>query len=43
MTDQSSFTEALHSDSPNPDLAEKLDLYGRFVGAWTLDARHPPP
>ncbi|PTE11923.1 hypothetical protein [Mesorhizobium helmanticense] len=39
MTDP--LTQALHSDGPNPDLAEKLDLYGRFVGAWTFDAtRH---
>ncbi|RUW66287.1 hypothetical protein EOA29_39065, partial [Mesorhizobium sp. M1E.F.Ca.ET.063.01.1.1] len=27
MTDP--FAEALHSDGPNPDLAEKLKLYGR--------------
>ncbi|MCV3208451.1 hypothetical protein OHD62_27815 [Mesorhizobium sp. YC-39] len=41
MTDPSTFTGALHSDGPNPGLAEKLDLYGRFVGAWTFDAtRH---
>ena len=41
MTDPASFTEALHDDGPNPALAGKLDLYGRFVGAWTFDAtRH---
>ncbi|ESY02904.1 MULTISPECIES: hypothetical protein [unclassified Mesorhizobium] len=41
MIGTSSFDEALHSDGPNPGLAEKLDLYGRFVGAWTFDAtRH---
>ena len=35
------FAEALHSDGPDPDLADKLKLYGRFVGAWTFDAtRH---
>ncbi|RUW60755.1 hypothetical protein EOA28_36680, partial [Mesorhizobium sp. M2A.F.Ca.ET.067.02.1.1] len=32
------FAEALHSDDPIPDLAEKLKLYGRFIGAWTFDA-----
>ncbi|CDX19695.1 conserved hypothetical protein [Mesorhizobium sp. ORS 3324] len=36
MTDP--FAEALHSDGPDPDFAEKLELYGRFVGAWTFDA-----
>ncbi|TIX40648.1 MAG: hypothetical protein E5V36_17300 [Mesorhizobium sp.] len=36
-----SFAKALHSDGPVPALAEKLNLYGRFVGAWTFDAtRH---
>ncbi|TPL05571.1 MULTISPECIES: hypothetical protein [unclassified Mesorhizobium] len=39
MTDP--FADALRSEGPNPDLAEKLNLYGRFVGAWTFDAtRH---
>jgi len=36
MTD--TFAEALHSDGPDPDLADKLKLYGRFIGAWTFDA-----
>ncbi len=36
MTDP--FAEALHSDGPDPGLAEKLRLYGRFIGAWTFDA-----
>ncbi|TIP58310.1 MAG: hypothetical protein E5X55_37140, partial [Mesorhizobium sp.] len=41
MFNSSSFAEALHSDGPAADLAEKLNLYGRFVGAWTFDAtRH---
>lgn len=41
MYDQSSFAEALHSAGPIDGLAEKLNLYGRFVGAWTFDAsRH---
>lgn len=38
MTDQSSFAEALHNDGPDEGLAEKLQLYGRFVGAWAFDA-----
>ncbi|MEO5759791.1 MAG: hypothetical protein ABIQ51_23385 [Mesorhizobium sp.] len=41
MPDQSSFAEALRSAGPAKNLAEKLKLYGRFVGAWTFDAaRH---
>jgi hypothetical protein len=32
------FAEALHTDGPDPDLAEKLKLYGRFFGAWVFDA-----
>lgn len=38
---QSSFAEALQSAGPAEALAEKLKLYGRFVGAWSFDAsRH---
>lgn len=41
MFNSSSFAEALHSDGPAAGLAEKLNLYGRFVGGWTFDAtRH---
>jgi hypothetical protein len=41
MPETSSFAEALHSDEPAKALAGKLNLYGRFVGAWTFDAtRH---
>ena len=29
-----SFVEALGADGPAPDRAEKMMLYGRFVGAW---------
>ena len=32
------FAEALHSRGPDPELAEKLKLYGRFIGDWTFDA-----
>jgi hypothetical protein len=35
------FAEALHSPGPIEGLAGKLNLYGRFVGAWTFHAsRH---
>jgi hypothetical protein len=29
--------DALHAVQPNPALAAKLNLYGRFVGSWDLD------
>lgn len=35
-----SFIDALHSDGPAPDRADKMDLYGRFVGRWEMDALH---
>jgi hypothetical protein len=41
MLGSPSFAEILHSDGPAENLAEKLNLYGRFVGAWVFDAtRH---
>jgi hypothetical protein len=40
-SDQSSFAESLQSVGPLENLADKLQLYGRFVGAWSFDAsRH---
>jgi hypothetical protein len=33
-----SLIAALHSDGPAPDRAEKLALYGQFVGSWEMDA-----
>lgn len=33
----SSFIDALVSDGPAPDRAEKMMLYGRFVGRWEMD------
>jgi hypothetical protein len=33
----SSFIDALVSDGPAPDRAEKMALYGRFVGRWEMD------
>jgi hypothetical protein len=35
--------DALHAPGPNPALAAKLDLYGRFVGSWDLDIDYYPP
>lgn len=32
------FIDLLHCDGPAPDRAEKMGLYGRFVGAWEMDA-----
>jgi len=34
--------EALHAREPNPALAAKLQLYGRFVGSWDLDIDYQP-
>lgn len=31
-----SFENALHADQPAPDRAEKLALYGRFIGSWAI-------
>jgi len=38
MQKKNSFAEALHAASPFGEHAGKLELYGRFVGAWTFDA-----
>ena len=29
--------EALHAPAPHPELADRLRLFGRFVGSWRLD------
>lgn len=29
--------EALHSDGPHPDYEKRLDLFGQFVGSWSLE------
>lgn len=34
----SSFIQALRSEHPAPDRAEKLKLYGWLIGRWTMDA-----
>jgi len=33
----SGLSAALLADGPAPDRAEKLDLYGQFVGNWDAD------
>ncbi len=34
---------ALGSNQPHPQLASKLELYGRFVGSWDVDITFYPP
>lgn len=29
----------LHAPGPDPEYADQLDLYGRFVGSWDIDNR----
>jgi len=33
-----SFIEALASDNPAADRADKMSLYGWLIGRWTMDA-----
>jgi hypothetical protein len=33
----SSFINALHSDGPAPDRADKMGLYGWLIGGWEMD------
>src|SRR5262245_65550765 len=35
---ENSFIDALHSDGPAPDRAERLGLYAFLVGRWDMDA-----
>ena len=37
------FIEALHSDGPAADRADKMQLYGRFVGDWEMDSVYHLP
>jgi hypothetical protein len=39
----SAMTDALAAWRPDPALAEKLKLYGRFVGSWSLDIDYHAP
>lgn len=36
-SDHSALPEALHSTGARPELARELDLFGQFVGDWTLE------
>ena len=36
-----SFIDALHSDGPAPDRADKMGLYGWLIGAWEMDVHIP--
>jgi hypothetical protein len=38
MMTASSFIQALRSEHPAPDRAEKLKLYGWLIGRWTMEA-----
>jgi hypothetical protein len=33
-----SFVQALHTDHPAPDRADKMGLYGWLIGRWEMDA-----
>ncbi|MGH6816283.1 MAG: hypothetical protein ACREC6_11315, partial [Hyphomicrobiaceae bacterium] len=33
-----SFVEALHTDRPAPDRADKMSLYCWLIGRWDMDA-----
>ncbi|MGH7646620.1 MAG: hypothetical protein ACREND_00770 [Gemmatimonadaceae bacterium] len=37
MNSPSGFATALHANGPAPDRADKLDLYGRFIGDWDAE------
>jgi hypothetical protein len=32
-----SFAAALHTDGPAADRSDRMNLYGRFIGDWTID------
>jgi len=38
MSEQTGFMKALHSEGPANDRAEHLQLYGRLIGDWVMDA-----
>ena len=42
MTGDSMF-DALRADGPHPELADRLMLFGQFVGAWDLAITNLPP
>jgi hypothetical protein len=36
-TSHTSFVDVLHTDRPAPDRADKMGLYGWFIGQWDMD------
>jgi hypothetical protein len=42
MTINTALVDALHAPDPFPGLAEKLGLYGRLIGNWTMLAHLQP-
>ena len=43
MNSKSAMIETLQSDQPRPELAEKLQLFGQFVGSWDLKVVNHKP
>ena len=43
MTDARTLITVLHADEPAADRADKLELYGQFVGDWETDIITPAP
>jgi len=43
MKHSSTMIEALQSDGPHPELAEKLQLFGQFVGSWDVEITNYKP
>jgi hypothetical protein len=42
MNDDNALARTLHAAGPFAGLAQKLDLYGRFAGRWSMHARLQP-
>src|SRR6266702_64967 len=38
MSSSPSFIDALHSNGPAPDRADRMNLYGWLIGRWKMDA-----
>lgn len=43
MATQFSSLDLLVADGPDPELADKLELFGQFVGSWDLDVVYHDP
>jgi hypothetical protein len=43
MPTSTAFHQALAADGPAADRADKMQLYGRFIGSWEMDVRMPNP